>query len=255
MLGPVEIVDEIDSTNRALTERARAGAPAGVVLVADHQTAGRGRLDRRWEATPGSSLLVSVLLRPTLGPDRAHLASIAAGLAAVAACEAAAGVEVGLKWPNDVVADVDGASLKLAGILSEALFEHGALDAIVVGMGLNLTDGPHLPDTATSLARLAGRPIARSAVLQAWLAHLDQLVADLEDPALLTAYRRRCTTLGRRVRVETRAGTQEGTAVELTADGHLVLDTPTGRLMLAEGDVTHLRSLPTLDGGTSSFDA
>src|SRR5688572_11936703 len=98
MLGPVELVDEVDSTNRVLLERARAGAPHGLVLVADHQTAGRGRLDRRWEAEPGAALLVSVLLRPDVTPDRLHRVTMAAAVGAVDACRELAGVGVSIKW-------------------------------------------------------------------------------------------------------------------------------------------------------------
>src|SRR5271168_5153562 len=107
----------IDSTNRYLLEEARAGAHEGVVAVADHQTAGRGRLGRRWEAAPGANLLVSVLLRPALAPQRAQLGASVVALAAAEAVWAVAGVEVGIKWPNDLLA-ADGR--KVAGVLAEA---------------------------------------------------------------------------------------------------------------------------------------
>ncbi len=111
----------IDSTNRWVLDEARAGAPEGLVAVADHQAAGRGRRGRTWEAAPGSSLLVSVLLRPgawrpALGPDRVHLLTMAAGLALADAVGLVAGIEAGLKWPNDLVVG----DRKLAGLLAEA---------------------------------------------------------------------------------------------------------------------------------------
>jgi BirA family biotin operon repressor/biotin-[acetyl-CoA-carboxylase] ligase len=255
VLGPVELVDSIDSTNRELADRARAGAPAGVVLVADHQTAGRGRLDRRWEAAPGASLLVSVLVRPDLPPERAHRASMAAGLAGIAACREVAGVETSLKWPNDLVVEEEGATAKLAGILCELVFDRSRLAAVVIGMGLNVAEGPHLPEGATCLQRLAGRPVARAEVLDAWLAALDGLLGRLDEPALLDEYRAGCTTLGRQVRLDTASGPREGVAADVTADGHLVLQTGAGPVTLAEGDVTHLRGFPTADGGPSSTDA
>src|SRR5687768_17788881 len=99
--GDVRRVDEIDSTNTALLAEAKAGAPEGVVLVADHQTAGRGRLGRTWEAPPGASLLVSVLLRPDV--SSVELVTMAAGLAMAEAVEQVAGVDARLKWPNDLV--------------------------------------------------------------------------------------------------------------------------------------------------------
>src|SRR5438093_10750048 len=94
---------ELDSTNRYALELARSGAPEGIVVVADHQTAGRGRLGRSWTAAPGSSLLLSILLRPSLVPERLHLSTVAVALAAADACDHVAGVRPSLKWPNDLV--------------------------------------------------------------------------------------------------------------------------------------------------------
>src|SRR5262245_23342989 len=125
----------IDSTNRYLLDEARAGAAAGLVAVADHQTAGRGRLGRSWEAAPGSSLLVSVLLRPDLAVDRLFLLTLAAGLALADAIAAVAAVSAGLKWPNDLVVD----DKKLAGLLAEADLSAGAARALVIGAVCHLT--------------------------------------------------------------------------------------------------------------------
>src|SRR5580698_1491786 len=106
--------EQVDSTNTYLRAEARLGAPEGVVAVADHQSAGRGRLDRRWEAPAGSSLLMSVLFRPEFDPAELHLCTAAVALAAVAACREVAGVEAVLKWPNDLLVG----DLKLAGVLA-----------------------------------------------------------------------------------------------------------------------------------------
>ena len=230
MLGPVELVSEVDSTNRVLLDRARGGAPAGAVLVADHQTAGRGRLDRRWESPPGASLLVSVVLRPSLSVEQAHLVTMAAGIAAVRACHDVAGAEVGLKWPNDVVND----DRKLAGILAESLVVGARLDAVVVGMGLNLT---WAPEGAAHLQELATQPFDRAALLDAWLTALDGL---LEGPAaaVTDAYRSACTTIGRRVRVEA-ADAWEGLASDVDAAGRLIVDDRP----VSVGDVIHLRAV------------
>ncbi len=119
----------LDSTNRHVLDQARRGAPQGLVAVADHQTAGRGRLGREWVSPPGASLLASVLWRPELPVERLHLLTFAMGLAAAAACQRVARFRPGLKWPNDLV--VDGA--KLAGVLAEA-----DLPVVVVGIGVNL---------------------------------------------------------------------------------------------------------------------
>jgi BirA family biotin operon repressor/biotin-[acetyl-CoA-carboxylase] ligase len=224
---------EIDSTNRYLLDEARAGAPEGVVAVADAQTAGRGRLGRSWVAPPGASLLVSVLLRPSLPPERAHLVTLACGLAAVATARSLAGADAQLKWPNDVVV----ADLKLAGILAER-----AGDAIVVGMGLNVHWDEFPPDiaaTATAL-NLVGRAVSPDEVLEVWLREYDARLNAL-DRVLAEAVT--CSaTLGRRVRVELPAEAFEGVATRLTDDGHLLVARDgAGEVEVAAGDVIHLR--------------
>ena len=160
---------ELDSTNRYLLDEARAGAPEGAVVVADHQTSGRGRLDRSWEAPPGSSLLVSVLLRPALGPGHAHVVVMAAALALADAVGAVAGFTAELKWPNDLVVG----DRKLAGLLAER--EPGAggsLAAVIVGAGVNVqwtTFPPELADLATACNLEAGRAVDRDALLEHYL--------------------------------------------------------------------------------------
>jgi len=201
---------EVDSTNRVAADLVRGGAGDGLVVVADHQTAGRGRRGRSWESRPGSSLLASVILRPVPG-----LVTLAAGLAAAEACEAVAGVAALLKWPNDVM----GPKGKLGGILSEVVG-----DAVVVGVGLNLGWAP--PGAAHM-----GVGVDRDALLQAWLAGLD-------GPAdILARYRERCATLGRPVRVELPSGTVEGVADDVDEQGRLVV----GGRPITAGDVVHLR--------------
>jgi BirA family biotin operon repressor/biotin-[acetyl-CoA-carboxylase] ligase len=242
VLGPVDVVAEVDSTNQVLLDRARAGAVEGLVLVADHQTAGRGRSGRSWEAAPGAALLVSVLLRPSLAPAEAHLVTTVAGLAAVDVC-AELGADVALKWPNDVVAD----DRKLAGLLSESVVVGDTVQAVVVGMGMNLRDGA-LPDGAVALDALAGARVARDDVLSAWLVHLDQRYADLQAPggvaSTLTGWRAACVTLGRRVRVELPTESFVGEAVDLDDSGRLVVATVDGTRALAAADVVHVRPGP-----------
>lgn len=216
---------EVGSTNRVASDLARAGAADGTVVGAEHQTAGRGRRGREWESEPGSSLLVSVIRRPAPA-----LVTLAAGLAAVAACEEAAGVAATLKWPNDVMApgSVDGRAArpitpgKLGGILSEVVG-----DAVVVGLGLNVDWRAPLPPGAAAL----GPGVDRADLLVAWLNALD-------DPGdVLVRYRASCSTIGRRVRVELLGETVEGVAEGMADDGSLVVD---GRRITA-GDVVHLR--------------
>ena len=238
--------DQLDSTNRLALELASAGASEGVVVVADHQTAGRGRRGRTWSAPPHSSLLASVVLRPPIAPDSAPVVGMAVALATTDACAEVAGVAAALKWPNDLVAP-DG-SAKLAGVLGEAVITGDRLAALVVGVGLNVTPASATVDGAVALEDLAGRAVDGEALLTGWLAHLERRYAEVVSPggtaALLDAYRHACTTLGRRVRVELASGSFEGRAVDLTGSGHLVVATSTGRRQVAAADVVHLRPAP-----------
>ena len=207
--------EEIDSTNRYLLDEARAGAPDFAVAVADHQTAGRGRMGRTWEAPAGAALLCSVLLRPDLPPERLHLVTAAVALAARDALDG----KPDLKWPNDLLVD----DRKLAGVLAEA-----DLPAVVVGIGINVTWAP--PGAAC-----VGPDADRDAVLSRFLHALDALYGRWDEVA--ARYRDECATVGRRVRVELADETFEGVAEDLTPDGHLVV---AGRVVHA-GDVVHLR--------------
>jgi BirA family transcriptional regulator, biotin operon repressor / biotin---[acetyl-CoA-carboxylase] ligase len=242
--------EETDSTNAQLLALAREGAPEGVVLVADHQSAGRGRLGRTWQAPPGSSLLASVLLRPSLPPDRVHLVTVAAGLAAAEACTEVAGFTPSLKWPNDLVVEGSGdePTRKLAGLLAEAVVVEGRIDAVVLGMGLNVVWPAELPEelaaTAVALNHVVDRPVRREDLLVAWLLRLEERDASLRAggaDGVLADYRARCSTLGRRVRVELASEVLEGEATDVTADGHLLVDVGGTTRELAVGDVVHLR--------------
>ena len=250
----VRQVAETGSTNSDLLELARTGEPEGAVLVADHQTAGRGRLGRTWQAPAGSSLLVSVLLRPALRPGRTHLVTVAAALAAADAVEVVAGLRPGLKWPNDLVVEGPGGSRKLAGLLAESVVERGEVTAVVVGMGMNVRWPEPLPPdleaTATTVSRVAGREVEPAAVLEAYLPALDRRYGTLVSAggvaATALAHRSACATLGRRVTVELAEGSLEGVAVDVDDDGHLVLDLDGGgRRSVAVGDVVHLRPAAT----------
>jgi BirA family biotin operon repressor/biotin-[acetyl-CoA-carboxylase] ligase len=238
----VRLLDEVDSTNRLLLDEALLGAPEGVVAVADHQTAGRGRLGRTWSAAPGAGLLVSVLLRPALPVERLHTVNMAAGLAAADGVEEAAGVRPGLKWPNDLVVG----DRKLAGLLAESA-RSGNQQAVVVGVGINVAAVPaEVAEIATSCEAEAGRPVDRSSLLVAFLSALEARYAALLAPggtdATLAAYRAACVTLGRPVRVEMAGRTLEGTATDVAWNGQLLLtDAGGGRTAVTAGDVVHLR--------------
>lgn len=237
----VQWVEETGSTNADLLAKARAGAPEGVVLVANHQTAGRGRSGRTWTAPPNASLLLSVLVRPT--PQLAGLSTMAMGLAAADAVESTAQFRPRLKWPNDLVWPGDGSSpdRKLAGILAEAHWPSTGEAAVIIGIGINVNWPANLPDDLEEIAiavnHVAGHDVDRELLLVDLLLHFDHRYDELGSAALLDAWRASSATLGRRVRVDLGSEQIEGMAQDVTPDGHLLVD---GREITA-GDVVHLR--------------
>jgi BirA family biotin operon repressor/biotin-[acetyl-CoA-carboxylase] ligase len=233
--------EEIDSTNVYLRGQARLGAPEGTVAVAEHQSAGRGRMDRRWEAPRGSSLLASVLFRPEFDPADLHLLTAAVALAAAEACRQVARVGPVLKWPNDLMVD----EAKLAGVLAEADFSAAGACAVVVGIGLNVDWPGPAGVGGTCLRDLSGGPVDRALLLEAFLDALSARRGMLDMEAgreeVVAELRERCATLGRRVRVELAEEAVVGLAVGLDDAGHLVVQTPAGLRTVSAGDVVHLR--------------
>lgn len=262
----VRWVAETGSTNADALQLGRDGEPEGIVLVADHQTAGRGRLGRTWQAPVGGSLLCTILLRPPAAV--AGATTMAVAVSAAGAVAELTGRAPRLKWPNDLVWPGDGSApdRKLAGILAEVDWpsastitggwsEPRASERLVVavGIGLNVDWGDEVPEDlaeiAVSLDALTApaAPPGRVDVLVAMLQHLDGWYRRLLDgpegaEELLAAWRERSATLGRRVRVDLGSDDLVGTAVDVTADGHLVVETLEGeRRTVAVGDVVHLR--------------
>lgn len=256
----VRWVAETGSTNADVLVAARDGAPEGLVIVADHQTAGRGRAGRTWTAPAEASLLCTVLLRPPA--PLAPLVTFALAVAAAEAVEELARVEPGLKWPNDLVIEEGPATLKLAGILAEAEWPHTSSAAIghreprpdvrvtvAAGIGLNIDWPDPIPDElegiATALNHLTGVVVGRRELLEAMLRHLELRYAQLlagDTIGVLDAWRARSATLGQTVRVHTVSGELVGKAVDVTAGGHLIVDSVEGdRREIAVGDVVHLR--------------
>lgn len=237
----VEVVEESPSTNAAVAERAREGEDAGLVVVAEHQTAGRGRLDRSWETPARSALTFSVLLRPGLPPQQWPWLPLLTGYAVQAAL-ADRLPQIGLKWPNDVLVE----ERKLAGILVERV-ETPLGPAAVVGCGVNVSHTlEELPVAlATSIQLELGGPAPdRTDLLGQVLGSLHALQGLTDDlGALRAAYTDVCTTLGREVDVHlpSRPEPVRGTAREIGPGGTLVVDGPDGRLEVGAGDVVHVR--------------
>lgn len=237
----LELHEEVDSTNRVAVDAARAGRAEGLVVVAELQNGGRGRLDRTWVSPPRAGLTLSMLLRPPVPVARWSWLLALVALAAAEAVSERSGVEVALKWPNDLVVD----DRKLGGLLAEV-----SGDAVVVGLGVNVTTRrAELPrPDATSLALEGAETTDRQPLLLGILRAVGTAYGEWSRTAgavepLRSAYRAHCTTIGRRVRVELPGGAAvEGVAVDIDDDGRLVVDAAGRRESFSAGDVVHLRS-------------
>ncbi|NJP53157.1 biotin--[acetyl-CoA-carboxylase] ligase [Streptomyces sp. SBST2-5] len=247
----VDVVQRTGSTNSDLVERALKGeAGEGAVLVAEEQTAGRGRLDRQWSAPARSGLFFSVLLRPGEGVpvERWGWLPLLTGVAVAAGLSRAAGVDTALKWPNDLLVKVGGEERKAGGILLERAGDGG----VVIGVGINVTlREAELPvPTAGSLALAGAVSTDRETLLRGVLRSLDDWYGrwraaggDAGLCRLQEAYAAGCATLGRRVRAELPGERSVvGEAVAIDSDGRLVLATREGlREPVGAGDIVHLR--------------
>lgn len=235
----------IGSTNDRARAALRELGGEGLAVVADLQTAGRGRRGRSWVSPAGVNLTVSVGLRPLLEPSRAGLLGIAAALAVRDACAAVVlNSPLAIRWPNDVVT---GAGDKVAGLLVETAVEDGRLVEAVIGIGINVNwrraAMPHeIAALATSLADLAGHELDRPALLAVLLDALDAELAALErGDSPVDRFRSVSALDGRRVGVELGEALLEGIAAGIADDGALLLDTEAGRFALTIGEVISVR--------------
>jgi BirA family biotin operon repressor/biotin-[acetyl-CoA-carboxylase] ligase len=231
--GPIHHFDTLPSTNDLAKELGVRGAPEGTLVVAEGQSRGRGRLGREWNSPPGVGLYVSVLLRPPLPPADLPPITLTAAVAVVRALRQAGGVSAGLKWPNDLVL----AGKKLGGILTEMETESDQIRHLVVGLGLNVNNRQfpaELADLATSLALSTGRTFSRLRILQVWLEELESLYQRFlarDFAAILEEWKDYAVTLGRAVRVRQGAVEICGQALEVAADGALVVRTGSGEVV------------------------
>lgn len=225
----VHVFERVGSTNDVARQMAEDQAPEGTLILAEEQTAGRGRMGRTWYAPPGTSLLMSVVFRPAFAPEQAHRLVMACGLAVAEACEGLLDVAVGVKWPNDLVLG----GRKVGGILLENAITGDALLWAVVGMGVNVnqTFEGHsaLSETATSLKLATGRECDRLALLRAIVAGLHHWHSCLHGSGLVEEWRRRCVTLDQRVRVGGLGGMIIGWAEDIDDNGALLLRDEAGR--------------------------
>ena len=224
----IHTLDEVASTQSVLTALASEGAPEGTVVTARHQTGGRGRQGRRWWDAPGESVLLSVLLRPSVPPPRVPELSLVTGLAITDALEAGAGVTGRIRWPNDVL--IGGR--KVCGILADAMsVGAGRVGHVILGIGLNVNQTAfpaELADRATSLHLATGRAHEPDRLLGAVLDALDRRYAQWRAGGfggLRAKWRGRAATIGERVLMP---DGRPGVAVDVAADGALLVDVGDG---------------------------
>ncbi|MGW3207294.1 biotin--[acetyl-CoA-carboxylase] ligase [Streptomyces sp. NPDC001135] len=250
LYSALDVVQRTGSTNSDLVARAAAGkAEEGAVLVAEEQTAGKGRLDRRWTAPARSGLFFSVFLRPVEVPvARWGWLPLLTGVAVATGLSLAAGVDTALKWPNDLLVTVGGEERKAGGILAEGAGQ----DGVVIGVGINVTlRAEELPVPQAGSLALAGAvttdrdPLLRAVLrsLEDWYGRWRRSGGDAAVSGLQETYAAGCATLGRTVRAELPGDRAlVGEAVAVDGDGRLVIATEAGvRKPVGAGDIVHLR--------------
>lgn len=237
-------LDVIDSTNTECKRRAMSGAREGLVILAEEQTGGRGRLGRSFQSPRGKGLYLSALLRPRLSPEQVQDFTAWTAVAVCDGIEAACGLRPGIKWTNDIVLG----GRKLVGILTELGLESEihALEYLVTGIGVNVNHteedfAPELRDMAVSLAQVLGRPVRRSELAVQIILALDRMYAGFPQNRgeYLAKYRAGCITPGHQVQLITPNSRREAFAVEIDDAFRLVVEHPDGRReALAAGEVS-----------------
>jgi BirA family biotin operon repressor/biotin-[acetyl-CoA-carboxylase] ligase len=239
---PLFTYGSLGSTNTVALQLAESGSPEGTLVTAEEQTEGRGRQGRSWHSPPGLGIWMSLILRPKLDPARAAGLSIVAGVAIAAAMEGPAGARVRIKWPNDVLID----DRKVAGVLCESVLEGMRVRHTVVGIGVNVNHKPDeipplLRDRAVSLRVATGRPHDRVELLAAIIGAFEQryrtYAGDRPGP-VLAEFRERSGLIGRGVRITQDGGGFDGTVLDITNEGSLLVSTQAGPRTVAAGEAS-----------------
>ncbi|SDE25548.1 biotin--[acetyl-CoA-carboxylase] ligase [Sporomusa acidovorans] len=241
MLGQeIHYFPEVDSTNNEAKKLAANGCPEGTIVVAESQATGRGRLARGWFSPFGKGIWFSVVLRPPFGPMDAAKCTLMAAVGVNRAINRVTGVGCGIKWPNDILWN----GRKVVGILTEMSAEMDAINYVVIGMGINanMKEFPsEIAATATSLALATGQTVSRVILLAEILAELENvytLVQQAGFESVFAAWRQESITLGRQVRVQGFQRNFSGLAVDIDADGALLIKTAQGVERVLAGDVS-----------------
>ena len=229
----IRYFSRIDSTNQYAKRIAEEGAPDGTLIIADEQTAGKGRSGRTWVTPPAEAIAFTLLLRPKLSPDRISMVTLVMGLAVTNAVNSLYGVSAGIKWPNDVV--IKGR--KLCGILTEMSAEVRQVNYIVIGVGINanLTSFPEeIREIATSLRLELSRDINRAELIARVMAEFERLYAEFEAQgdlgAVMQEYNELCLNAGSKVRVLDPNGEYTGTSRGINSMGELLVETEDGQM-------------------------
>lgn len=244
----IQVFDEVDSTNTLAKSLASQGAPAGTVLIADRQTAGRGRLGRSFLSPGGVGIYFSAILRPKCPPQELMHLTCAVGSAMCDAVEAACGFRPGIKWTNDLVVDTK----KLGGILTELSIDpkSGLVDYVVVGIGINCCQtrsdfDESIRDMACSAQMVCGKAVDRNLLAAEMIKELHRMDQSLltQKDTILAAYRRDCITLGQYISVVRGDEIRHGTAIDIDAEGGLIVRFDNGSVETVSSGEVSIRGL------------
>lgn len=238
-------LDEVDSTNTFASRLAADGEPEGTLVVSESQTAGRGRLGRKWVSPHGVNILMSLILRPQIPPMDAPMTTLLAASALARAIKGLYGLPAAIKWPNDLL--INGR--KAAGILTEMSAEPDRVRHIILGVGIDVnmkreSFPREIRESSTSIMAELGHKAVRAELLRRFMEELEQsygLFTSGDRKGILDEWRSHSCTLGKRVRVNTPRGEKAGVAVDIDDNGGLIIDTDGGsRETVTSGDVSFL---------------
>lgn len=233
--------DSIDSTNTKAKELAEEGHPGGTLVVADRQTAGKGRRGRSWESPSGIGIFMTLMLKPEINPNNASMLTLVAAMATTRAIRRVTGVPAMIKWPNDIVMN----GKKVCGILTEMSAQFDYINHIVIGIGINVHNEEfpeEIAQTASSLYLESGQHIHRASLIEAFLEEFEDVYAEYlktEDmEGLVKEYDSMLVNRGRQVRVLDPKEPFEGKAMGITKKGELIVDTWESRKLVSSGEVS-----------------